>query len=48
MGEVLGSNPSNIPTAVAEYGSIIMYVFMKSFHAKALTLKKLELDKYLT
>jgi len=48
VGTFLSSSETMIPTAVANYGSVMMYTFMKKMHGSALTVVKLDLSKVLS
>jgi hypothetical protein len=42
LGERLATSPTGLATAVAEYGSAFLGLFMKSMHASALKLAKMD------
>lgn len=48
VGDRLSSHPTGLSTAVSEYGSSFLYIFMSGAHSKALLLSKMNYKEALT
>ena len=44
-GERLSKNPTGASAAISNLGSVIMYIFMKAMHGKALATKKIDFNR---